>query len=241
MHRQAGAGEAGAGHRLGVGVRLPGGEGTGRWASAVRAATTSSSVNVRSEANSSLAVVARGRRAPVASHLVEGAERLEQDHLRVELDLGRDVAGEGGQLLDRPDVVEHELEGPALQRHDLLHQRGEVAGQHLVDLLLPDQAQADEHLADGSARALGLLGDQRALQAALVERAARHQQLAEARGARAPGVGDAPALKAQAGLGVVGPEPQGAGAAADVDELDDVDDARRPRGFPSGSWRLSRP
>ena len=169
------------------------------------------------------AVVRLGRDA-VAVALVEDPRRLQQHHLGVDVRVRQHVARVERDVVDRPQIVDGELEGPGVPDHHLGNRLLDLLGDHLAQPLGVDRARGDQDLSQRAPLDLLVLGADRVVENAAVDHPRGDQQVAQLGCARRLGRDQPAAVEADHRPLVAAGEQERARPPAEVDELHHVGD-----------------
>ena len=151
--------------------------------------------------------------------VVEHAQRVDEDGLRIEPQMTDHVGRKDGNVVDGFQVVECELECAARPRDQLVDRALDLLLQGGVHRVVGERAVRHQDLSQRPARCLRRLLRERLLQCVAADGAALEEQIAEALRSRRPGADDAAAVEADLRLDTVALERERAGAPAEMDEL----------------------
>jgi len=170
--------------------------------------------------------VARGRehrgvlrciQAGIAVALVEDAQRIEQDHLCVEVQVPHHIARHHRDVIDGLHLIEREVEGALRPGDEIVDGPLDLLLDRAIHRLRHDRVHRHQHLPERAPRLLFLLLRQRRLQDVAVDGARVDEQFPQPLRTRAPGVDDAAAVKADLRRQLALHQGERAGAASQVD------------------------
>src|SRR5216684_2845256 len=138
--------------------------------------------------------------------------------------MAHDVSGKDGDVVDRLQVVEREVEGAAGPGDQVVHGALDLLLDRGVHRLGRQRADGDQDLPQRAPRRLALLLPQGLVERVLGDAPVVHQQVAEPLGIRPPGVDDPPLVEPDLRAHLAAGQGERAGASAQMDELEGVRD-----------------